>query len=90
VIGLSTRLEAARRGVLIAGRSEPEDVRHRCVQQCSTQWPLVRFTSGSEWLCAPVDFTVNDAFGEVQACRTQVREPITATLLVLLTSARYH
>jgi hypothetical protein len=36
-------------------------------------WPLVRFANGMELLCVPVDFTINNADGGMQAMRTQVR-----------------
>jgi hypothetical protein len=36
-------------------------------------WPLVRFTNGVELLCVPVDFTVNNPEGRMEAMRRQVR-----------------
>ncbi|KAH9050433.1 P-loop containing nucleoside triphosphate hydrolase protein [Lactarius hengduanensis] len=48
-----------------AGRNKPEDEGHRAVQQCSTRWPLVKFTNGSQRLCVLEGFTVNGS-------RTQV------------------
>lgn len=36
-------------------------------------WPVVRFTNGRELLCVPTDFTVDNASGETEARRRQVR-----------------
>jgi hypothetical protein len=36
-------------------------------------WPVVRFTNGRELLITPQDFTVNNAEGEAEARREQVR-----------------
>ncbi len=79
VIGFLTRLEAARRRLLLAGRDKPEDQNLGAVKRCSTWWPLVRFTNGSQRLCVREEFTVDGARGNVEAYRTQVREHNTAT-----------
>lgn len=79
MIGFHTRLEAARSLLLLAGRNEPEDEKLWAIKQCSTQWPLVRFTNGLVRLCVPEEFTVVGALGGVEASRTQVREHNTTT-----------
>jgi ATP-dependent DNA helicase PIF1 len=35
-------------------------------------WPLVRFETGRELLCAPLDFTIEGYMGNIEACRMQV------------------
>lgn len=35
-------------------------------------WPVVQFTNGMKMIISPVDFTVNNANGEVEARRSQV------------------
>lgn len=35
-------------------------------------WPVVRFTNGRELLCIPLDFTVNNSMGIMEAQRDQV------------------
>ncbi|KAH9044707.1 hypothetical protein EDB85DRAFT_481882 [Lactarius pseudohatsudake] len=57
-------------GHLVNGTTEDED--HRAVQQCSTRWPLVKFTNGSQRLCILEEFTVNGVRENVEASRTQV------------------
>ncbi len=79
LVSFDTRLEAARRGLLLVGRDKPEDEKSEAVERCSTWWPLVRFTNGSQRLCVPQEFTVNGARGNVEASRVQVREHNTAT-----------
>ena len=74
MLGFLTRLEAARRGLRLAGRDISEDERYDAVQKCSRAWPLVKFTNDSERLCVPEEFTVHGALGNVEASRTQVRE----------------
>ena len=77
VIGFGTHHGAALRDSESHSRSEAKGL--DCAEQSDTQWPLVRFTNGCERLCAPEEFTVNDAFGNVEASRTQVRQRIAAT-----------
>jgi len=73
VIGFGTHHEAAlRNSGSHRGVSKSEDKELECAGKGGTQWPLVRFTNGSERLCVPEEFTVNDAFGNVEASRTQV------------------
>ncbi|KAF8640863.1 hypothetical protein AX17_000511 [Amanita inopinata Kibby_2008] len=38
----------------------------------SQLWPVVKFTNGRELTCHPRDFTVENASGEMEACRCQV------------------
>ena len=35
-------------------------------------WPLVRFETSRELLCAPLDFTIEGYMGNIEACRMQV------------------
>jgi len=73
VIGFGTHYEAAlRSSELHGGGCKSEDKGLECDGEGSTLWPLVRFTNGSKHFCAPEKFTVNDAFGNVEASRTQV------------------
>ncbi|KAI6136943.1 P-loop containing nucleoside triphosphate hydrolase protein [Pisolithus sp. B1] len=45
----------------------------RAVTRCNdAKWPVVRFTNGRELLCVPAEFTVNNAYGEMEASRWQV------------------
>jgi hypothetical protein len=75
VIGFGTHHEAAlRHGESHRDGGKSEDKGVDCARQRGTLWPLVRFANGSERLCSPEEFTVNDAFGNVEASRTQVRE----------------
>lgn len=37
-------------------------------------WPVVHFTNGRELLCIPLDFTVNNSLGMMEAQRDQVRK----------------
>jgi hypothetical protein len=89
VVGFLTRLEAARRRILLAGRKELEDVTLAAVQRCSRLWPLVRFTNGASRLCVPEEFTVTGARGNVEASRTQVCE-LRHTASSILTLVRCH
>jgi hypothetical protein len=81
VIGFGTHHEAALRDSVshLGGSGKPEAKGLECVGRSDTQWPLVRFTNGCERFCGPENFTVNDAFGNIEASRTQVRERIAAT-----------
>jgi hypothetical protein len=80
VIGFGAHHEAALRHIEShRGGSKSEDKGLECVGQGGTMWPLVRFTNGSERLCVPEEFTVNDAFGNIEASRKQVREHVIAT-----------
>ena len=89
MIGFGTHHEAALRQIEShRGDSKSEDKGLESVGQGGTLWPLVKFTNGSERLCVPEEFTVNDAFGNVEASRIQVREHDIS--LVLLTLVRYH
>ncbi|KAH9065957.1 hypothetical protein EDB87DRAFT_911206 [Lactarius vividus] len=75
VIGFGTYHEAALRDSeshLHGDKSKDKGL--ECVEHCGTRWPLVRFTNGHQRFCTPEEFTVNDAFGRVEATRTQVRE----------------
>ena len=79
VIGFGAHHEAALRpSELDGGCCKSEEKEPECDEEGSTLWPLVRFTNGSERLCSLEEFTVNDAFGNVEASRTQVRERHTA------------
>ena len=79
MIGFGTHHEAALQDSESPRSGKPEAKGLECVGQSGTQWPLVKFTNGCERLCGPEEFTVNDAFGNVEASRTQVRECISAT-----------
>jgi len=73
VIAFGTHHEAAlQHSESHRGGGKSEDKGLECVREHSTLWPLVRFTNGSERLCTPEEFTVNDAFGNVEASRRQV------------------
>jgi hypothetical protein len=55
-------------------------------------WPVVRFTSGKEMLVIPVEFTVHNAQGRMEARRDQVRinKNCLTMLLVDVRQYRYH
>ena len=83
MIGLGTHHEAAlRHSESHRGGGKSEDKGLVCAGQRGTLWPLVRFTNGSERFCSPEEFTVKDAFGNVEASRTQVREHDMATGII--------
>lgn len=68
VVKFSTASDAAKEHTDVAGadkekRSPPSD----------WAWPLVRFIGGREMLITPQEFTVNNADGEMEARRDQVR-----------------
>jgi ATP-dependent DNA helicase PIF1 len=76
--------EAQRRGLNIAqttGRSKPQQTLRPTdeIRPLSNHifardnpWPLVRFESGRELLCSPLQFTCEGPIGNTEASRTQV------------------
>lgn len=55
-------------------------------------WPVVHFTNGRELLCIPVDFTVDNSLGFMEAQRDQVccLDNLVHELIVLLSSGSTH
>lgn len=54
-------------------RGSERDARQPVARYDGSLWPVVRFMNGRELLCVPTDFTVDNAYGEMEAKRRQVR-----------------
>ena len=54
-------------------RGSERDAKQAAARYDGSLWPVVRFTNGREILCVPTDFTVDNAYGEMEARRRQVR-----------------
>jgi hypothetical protein len=76
VIRLSTSQEAMKNHTEIATeeglRGSQREARQVTTTYDGSVWPVVRFTNGRELLCIPTDFTVDNAYGEMEARRRQV------------------
>ena len=78
VIAFSTSSEAQKNHTDIAQVDDAKDsiaaqrIRSRAAQN-NRVWPVIRFTNGRVMLIVPVEFTVNNAQGEREASREQVR-----------------
>lgn len=77
VVKFSTSQEAMQNKTEIATeeglRGSEHDTRQAAARYDGFIWPVVRFTNGRELLCVPTDFTVDNAYGEMEAKRRQVR-----------------
>lgn len=77
VINFCTSEEAMRNKMEIATedglRGSERDARQPAARYDGSLWPVVRFTNGRVLLCVPTDFTVDNACGEMEARRRQVR-----------------
>ena len=77
VIKFCTSQEAMRNKMEIATeeglRGSERDAQQAAARYDGSLWPVVRFTNGRELLCVPTDFTVDNAYGEMEARRRQVR-----------------
>jgi len=78
VVAFSTSHEAQINHTEIAQAGDTKDpsiaqyIRNRAAQN-DRVWPVVRFTNGRVMLIVPVEFTVNNAEGGMEASREQVR-----------------
>lgn len=77
VVRFCTSQEAMRNKMEIATeeglRGSERDPGQAAAKYDDSLWPVVRFTNGRELLCVPTDFTVDNAYGEMEAKRRQVR-----------------
>lgn len=70
--------------------SRASKARRNPVLQTDRVWPVVRFTNGRTMLIVPVEFTINNAQGEMEAKREQVDFLLHCTQDLLPTSlSRY-
>ncbi|KAF9229715.1 hypothetical protein BS17DRAFT_35852 [Gyrodon lividus] len=76
VIRFSTPQEAMENHTEIATeeglRGSQREARQVAASYGGSLWPIIRFTNGRELLCIPTDFTVDNAYGEMEARRRQV------------------
>jgi hypothetical protein len=72
IVSFSTHAEAAEKEAGIAKADESSSGLPMRAPEVGKVYPVVRFTSGKTMLIEPVAFTVNNAQGDVEACRQQV------------------
>lgn len=81
VIEFCTSQDAMRKQMDIATeeglRGSERDVQQAAARYDGSQWPVVRFTNGRVLLCVPTEFTVDNAIGDMEARRRQVRRSLT-------------
>jgi hypothetical protein len=73
VIGYRTYSEAVESKAQISNDDDESNLTSSVPDPQTPFWPLVRFANGVELLCVPVDFTINNPDGVMQAMRRQVR-----------------
>jgi hypothetical protein len=73
IVSFSTHAEVVEKEGGIAKVGEPSSgLPMKAPEVGQVPYPVVRFTSGKTMLIEPVAFTVNNAQGDVEACRQQV------------------
>lgn len=76
VIGFCTPQEASQSPIDIGTeeglKGNKAEALRDVTRYTDAKWPVVRFTNGRELLCVPAEFTVSNAYGEVEATRWQI------------------